>query len=92
MSESASSSLKYVMSTIKSSFLPAMIFACGLVLYFAQNPLNCETASVLHISFYTSAGNGLALLALVNRSKPFFSLLTGALMAYFSSKLSPKEN
>lgn len=83
VSESASSSLKYVMSTIKSSFLPAMIFACGLVFYFAQNPLNCETASVLHISFYTSAGIGLALLALVNRSKPFFSLLTGSLCYIF---------
>ena len=44
MTESASGSLKYVMSTIKSSFFPALLFAAGLVMFFAQNPYKHETS------------------------------------------------
>lgn len=83
VTQSASGSLKYVMSTIKSSFFPAFLFAAGLVMFFAQNPYNFETSLSFHITFYSISVLGLALLILVNRSKPFFSYLIGTFCYIF---------
>ena len=83
VTESASGSLKYVMSTIKSSFFPALLFAAGLVMFFAQNPYEHETSFSFHIAFYSVAAVGLILLVLVNRSKPFFSFMLGSLCYVF---------
>lgn len=78
-----SGSVKYVMSTIKSSFLPAILFAAGLILFYAQTPYAAETSLSVHLAFYIVSAVGLAVLALVNHSKPFFSFLTGVTCYFF---------
>ncbi|MDO4162604.1 MAG: hypothetical protein Q4D80_06365 [Pseudomonadota bacterium] len=83
MAESASGSVKYILSTIKSSFLPALLFAGGMVVFFAQNPYIPEVTFTFHTAFYILAFLGVTLLCIVNRSKPFFSLITGIVSYIF---------
>ena len=77
MNNTFTGSLTYVLSTIKSSFLPALFFACGLITFYAQNPYENGVSLSLHIAFYVFSFLGLLLLCTVNRSKPFFSFLCG---------------
>lgn len=79
MNESVVGNLRYIMSTIKKSFLPAFLFACGMILFYAQNPYEENTSFSFHIAFYTVSFIGLSLLILINHSKPFFSFLTGVI-------------
>lgn len=83
MTESVSDSLKYVMSTIKSSFLPALFFAGGLIIFYAQNPFANDISLSLHTAFYIFAFLGILLLVLVNQSKPFFSFIAGTISYVF---------
>ncbi len=69
--------LKYIFSTIKSSFLPAMLLFGGLLLFYAQNPYEFGLASILHYCFFGVAAITSLLLCFSNRSKPLFSLLLG---------------
>ncbi len=71
--------LKYVMSTIKKSFAPAFIFAVGLVFFYANHPYAREASLTVHTIFYALAFLGLLALGTINRSKPFFTFLTGTL-------------
>lgn len=71
--------LKYIFFTIKRSFLPAMIFAGALVMFFAQSPYVAETNDFFHYLFLFLAGTLLLLLYAVNQSKPFFSILLGTI-------------
>ena len=43
--------LKYILSTIKSSFLPALIFALGLFSFYACNPYELSANVFLHYAF-----------------------------------------
>lgn len=79
MNNTFTGSLTYVLSTIKSSFLPALFFACGLITFYAQNPYENGVSLSLHIAFYIFSFLGLLLLCTVNRSKPFFSFLSGVI-------------
>lgn len=81
MSENNSGNIKYILSTIKSSFLPAVIFAGVLALFYAQNPYDDTFSLSLHIAFLIFSALGTALLFTVNISKPFFSFLLG-IMCY----------
>ena len=83
VTESVSDSLKYVMSTIKSSFLPALFFAGGLIIFYAQNPFANDISLSLHTAFYIFAFLGILLLVLVNQSKPFFSFIAGTISYVF---------
>ena len=67
--------IKYIFSTIKSSFVPAMFLLSGLVMFYAQNPYSYEFASILHYIFLTSAAITMLLLYVSNQSKPFFIVL-----------------
>lgn len=69
--------LKYIFSTIKSSFLPAMLLFWGLLLFYAQNPYEFSFATILHYCFLSIASITTVLLCLSDRSKPLFSLLLG---------------
>lgn len=70
-------SFKYILSTIKASFLPAVLFAFGLIMFYAKNPFSAEVNCSFHTAFYVISFCGLALLYAVNLSKPFFSFLCG---------------
>lgn len=70
--------IKYIFSTIKSSFLPALLLLSGLVLYYAENPYVGGLSQTFHYLFLIFTVGTLILLCLANQSKPFFSLLTGA--------------
>ncbi|MBP5216145.1 MAG: hypothetical protein J6039_06310 [Alphaproteobacteria bacterium] len=67
--------IKYILSTIKSSFLPAMFLLFGLALFYAQNPFSELTENVLHYCFFGVSAVCLVVLGIFNLSKPFFSLL-----------------
>lgn len=70
--------VKYIFSTIKSSFLPALLLLAGLVLYYAENPYIDGLPQTFHYLFLLFTIATLLLLCIANQSKPFFSLLTGA--------------
>ena len=74
---SLSDNIKYIFSTIKSSFLAAFILLCALVAYFSQSPYDNYYNIILHYVFLFVAAFTLLLLYLINRSKPFFSLFIG---------------
>ena len=69
--------IKYIFSTIKSSFLPAFLLFIGLVTFYAQNPYNDALYTTLHYLFFFASAVGIVLLCLSNQSKPLFSLLLG---------------
>ena len=69
--------LKYIFSTIKSSFLPALFLFLGLLLFYAQNPYEFSLATILHYGFLIIATLTSVLLFLSDRSKPLFSLIIG---------------
>lgn len=69
--------IKYIFSTIKSSFLPALCFALGLAFFYAYRPYESTTDLYLHFAFYGISFISLCVLYFVNRSKPFLTLLTG---------------
>ena len=72
-----SGNLKYIFSTIKSSFLPAFFLLLGLVLFYAENPYEGGLPFFLHYVFILTVIINIILLCLTNRSKPMFALLTG---------------
>ena len=74
----ASGNLKYIFSTIKSSFLPALCFALGLILFYTYQPYEISVEYYLHYAFYIISFLSLSALFFVNRSKPFLTLLTGS--------------
>lgn len=76
------SSLKYIFSTIRSSFAPAFFLWLALVYFYAQNPFPFEFSLILHCIFLAFAVLALLLLYISNRSKPFFTLLAG-FVCYF---------
>lgn len=69
--------LKYIFSTIKSSFLPALFLLCGLLIFYAYNPYENITLTFLHYIFLLIIAVTAALIYISNRSKPLFTLLTG---------------
>ena len=69
--------LKYIFSTIKSSFLPALFLLCGLVIFHAYNPYETGMLLFLHYAFLLVTTATFALLYIANRSKPLFTLLIG---------------
>ena len=69
--------IKYIFSTIKSSFLPAVVLFIGLISFYAQNPYEDGVATVLHYLFFLIATVNIVLLCISNQSKPLFSLLLG---------------
>lgn len=71
--------IKYIFSTIKSSFLPAVLLFIGLVSFYAQNPYSLELSTVLHYLFFFTAALNIVLLCISNQSKPLFSLLLGVI-------------
>ncbi|MBR1398936.1 MAG: hypothetical protein IJ564_02015 [Alphaproteobacteria bacterium] len=83
--------LKYILSTIKSSFLPALIFALGLFSFYACNPYELSANVFLHYAFLGVACFTICALYAVNLSKPFFSLLCGTLCFIIINELK-KQN
>lgn len=77
MSTQKTDSLKYIISTVKSSFLPALLFCAALIIFYARQPYETNFSFSLHCFFYAVAGCGMLLLCAINQSKPFYSLLTG---------------
>lgn len=72
-----SGNLKYIFSTIKSSFLPALFLLLGLVLFYAESPYEGGLPLFLHYAFILTAIVNFILLCLTDRSKPMFALLVG---------------
>lgn len=77
MSFKSAGNIKYIFSTIKSSFLPAVLLLLGLMLFYAENPYVGGLSQTFHWLFLFFSAAALLLLCLANQSKPFFSLLTG---------------
>lgn len=69
--------VKYIFSTIKSSFVSAFCFAMGLLFFYAYYPYDNIFNYYLHYAFYSLATLSLSILYFVNRSKPFLTILTG---------------
>ncbi len=74
--------LKYIFSTIKSSFLPAFFLFLGLLLFYSQNPFSFTFSAVMHYSFLIITAFTTAILLISGRSKPLFSLVLG-IVCYF---------
>ena len=83
MSFKSAKNIKYIFSTIKSSFLPALFLSLSLLLFYAENPYIDGLSLTLHYLFLFFAVGTLVLIYVANRSKPFFSLLLG-LVTYVS--------
>lgn len=66
---------KYIFSTIRGSFAPAMFLLGVLAFFFAKNPVAADTTILLHFLFLGTVGLCFVLQYLSNRSKPFFALL-----------------
>lgn len=77
------SNLKYIFSTIRSSFLPAFFLLCALLYFYAVAPFPFETALIIHFVFLGFATLALAILSIINRTKPFFTLMIG-IICYLS--------
>ncbi len=73
----SASNIKYIFSTIKSSFLPAFLLLVGLISFYMQNPYIDGWNLTLHYLFFATAAINLILLFVSNRSKPMFSMLLG---------------
>ena len=73
------SNVKYIFSTIKSSFIPAFCFALGLLGFYAYYPYESVLNYHLHYFFYGLVFLSLSTLYFVNRSKPFLTILTGTI-------------
>lgn len=71
------SNLKYIFSTIRSSLLPSFFLLCALLYFFAANPFEFELSLIFHCVFLGFCTLSLGLLIFINRSKPFFTILTG---------------
>lgn len=71
------SNLKYIFFTIKRSFLPAMLFAAVLVMFFAQSPYDSALNNFFHYTFLSLSALMLIFLYILNQSKPFFSIFLG---------------
>lgn len=69
---------KYIFSTIKSSFLPALFLLIGLLMFYFENPYAENTPDLLHFMFLFAATAAIGLIYIANQSKPLFSLLLGA--------------
>ncbi|MCQ2734757.1 MAG: diguanylate cyclase [Alphaproteobacteria bacterium] len=69
---------KYIFSTIRGSFVPAMFLLVILTFFFAQSPIADDTTILLHFLFWGVVGLCGVLQYLSNRSKPFFTLLVVA--------------
>lgn len=69
--------LKYIFSTIKSSFLPALFLLLGLVIFYSENPYSEQTPLFLHYATMVILSLNFILLCIFNRAKPLFSLLVG---------------
>ncbi len=70
-------SLKYIFSTIKSSFLPALFLMLGLLMFYAENPYEEGLPLFFHYVFIVVTAITFSLLYIADRSKPLFSLLVG---------------
>lgn len=86
--------VKYIFSTIKSSFIPALCFALGLVFFYAYYPYEKSSDYSLHYAFYGLTFLSLGVLFFMNRSKPFLTILTGAVCYVLLNnlKISQGEN
>ena len=73
----SSGNLKYIFSTIKSSFLPAFFLLLGLVLFYAESPYEGGLPLFFHYAFIFTAIVNFIILCLTDRSKPMFALLVG---------------
>lgn len=72
-----SGNLKYIFSTIKNSFLPALFLLLGLLMFYAENPYEGGLPLFFHYLFMAVTIITFALLCIANRAKPLFSLLVG---------------
>ncbi len=79
--------IKYIFSTIKSSFLPAVLLFIGLISFYAQNPYADGVNTVLHYLFFLIAAVNIVLLCISNQSKPLFSLLLGVVCYIIINRL-----
>lgn len=68
---------KYIFSTIKSSFMPALFLLVGLLMFYSGNPYSESTPVLLHYTFLFVTMLTIGILYVVNQSKPLFSLLLG---------------
>lgn len=71
----------YIFSTIKSSFLPALLLLCALAFFYAENPTAENVPLILHCCFWATTAVAAVLICLADQTKPLFSLLLG-LTAY----------
>lgn len=72
-----SGNLKYIFSTIKNSFLPALFLMLGLLMFYAENPYEEGLPLFFHYIFIAVTAITFSLLYIADRSKPLFSLLVG---------------
>lgn len=82
--------LKYIFSTIKSSFLPAFFLFLGLLLFYSQNPFGFTFSTVLHYIFLLIAAITTVILCISDRSKPLFSLVLGIVCYFIINALKVK--
>jgi len=68
---------KYIFSTIKSSFMPALFLLVGLLMFYSGNPYSESIPVLLHYTFLFVTMLTIGILYVVNQSKPLFSLLLG---------------
>ena len=69
--------LKYIFSTIKGSFLPALLLLSVLLTFYAGNPYTETLPLLLHYLFLFITAATVGLLYIANQSKPLFSLVIG---------------
>lgn len=76
-------SLRKILSTIKTSFLPALILALCVWFYFALQPFEAPELSFFHLMFYLAAGGTLIFLLCTDQQKPAFltAWILGSYMA-----------
>ncbi|MBP5352205.1 MAG: diguanylate cyclase [Alphaproteobacteria bacterium] len=79
--------LKYIFSTIRSSFVPAFFLLAALLYFYAQNPFPFEMSLVFHSLFLAFSALTVILLYLANRSKPLFTVLLGMLCYFLINRL-----
>ncbi|MBQ8481666.1 MAG: diguanylate cyclase [Alphaproteobacteria bacterium] len=77
MISGSAENLKYIFSTIKSSFLPAFILLSVLLVFYAGNPYTQAAPLLLHYLFLFVSASTIGLLYIANQSKPLFSLGVG---------------
>ena len=72
-----SGNLKYIFSTIKNSFLPALFLMLSLLMFYAESPYEEGLPLFFHYVFIAVTAITFSLLCIADRSKPLFSLLVG---------------